>query len=480
MAYLSAFFWIHWVGYIFKVRPALGRANFVIFDRYFHDVLVDPRRYRYGGPLWYAKFLAGMVPEPNVVILLDADEHSIAARKCEVPLLEIKKSTAQISGAAISACSKNRGEYPIGDRRHPAVVIAGNHGNHGLAAAEPAAPLAGNCFVSTDAMGIKQTVDCETSLQTALHMFAGVDSDVQRTGSDAAESNDVQRDDLAITWNNPVFAVADLRNRGLLHMHRFAVLPSRKRPRWLLPLLDGNQAAGELICTKPFSPTARLMKSLIVRMRAHGWHALGRQTIVVASKQPLAIERLVTEITGEQHCTFALSLGTPGTYQKLTVQVSRTDGNILGYFKMPITSSAGERLHNEAAFLRKLSTFPQLRPHIPQLLFAGNWNNNTIVFQSPLDGETGPVSFTKLYQDFLNALQHCEPTRIAGKLLAERMAGRWEKLVPRLAAKWLALGREALKTIMQELSGATIPCGFHHGDFAPWNAPRSPRQAVRV
>ncbi|MEQ1353510.1 MAG: hypothetical protein ABLT11_05800, partial [Candidatus Acidiferrum sp.] len=90
------------------------------------------------------------------------------------------------------------------------------------------------------------------------------------------------------------------------------------------------------------------MKSLLVRMRAHGWQALGRQTIVVASKEPLAIERLVTEITGEQRCTYALSLGTPGTYQKLTVQVSRTDGSILGYFKMPITSSAGERLHNEA------------------------------------------------------------------------------------------------------------------------------------
>ena len=152
------------------------------------------------------------------------------------------------------------------------------------------------------------------------------------------------------------------------------------------------------------------------------------------------------------------------------MQVSRADGSILGYFKMPITSGANERLSNEAAFLRKLATFPQLCPHIPQLLFAGDWNNNTIIFQSPLDGETGPLSFTRLYQDFLNALQHCEPTRIAGKLLAERMAGRWEKLVPRMATKWLALGREALKIIMRELSGATIPCGFHHGDFAPWNA----------
>ena len=319
-------------------------------------------------------------------------------------------------------------------------------------------------------MGIRQTVDCETSLRTALHMFAGVDCRASRANGEAAESNSLRRDDLTISWNNPVSAVEDLRNRGLSHMHRFAVFPSRKRPRWLLPLLEGNGAASEFNLYKPFSPAARLMKSLIVRMRAHGWQGLGQQTIVVVSKEPLAIERLVTEITGEQRCTFALSLGTPGTYQKLTVQVSRADGSILGYFKMPITSGANERLSNEAAFLRKLATFPQLCPHIPQLLFAGDWNNNTIIFQSPLDGETGPLSFTRLYQDFLNALQHCEPTRIAGKLLAERMAGRWEKLVPRMATKWLALGREALKIIMRELNGATIPCGFHHGDFAPWNA----------
>ena len=87
---------------------------------------------------------------------------------------------------------------------------------------------------------------------------------------------------------------------------------------------------------------------------------------------------------------------------------------------MPITSGAGERLRNEASFLRKLSSFPQLRPHIPQLLFAGDWNNSTIVFQSPLDGETGPVSFTALYKDFLAALQHCEPTQIRRKVVGAK------------------------------------------------------------
>ncbi len=204
--------------------------------------------------------------------------------------------------------------------------------------------------MSSDAMGVRQTVDCETSLRTALHMFASVDLRASRADDEAVRGSDLQRDDPAISWNNPASAVEDLRNHGFPHMHRFAVLPSRKRARWLLPFVEGNGAAGEFNLYKPFSPAARLMKSLIVGMRAHGWQALGRQTIVVASKEPLAIERLVTEITGEQRCTFALSLGTPGTYQKLTVQVSRTDGSILGYFKMPITSSAGERLRNEAAF----------------------------------------------------------------------------------------------------------------------------------
>lgn len=318
-------------------------------------------------------------------------------------------------------------------------------------------------------MPLKQTVDRETSLRTALHVFAGMDPLAPKPTEDT-KADDLHHRDITIAWNNPASASAELKNHGFPHLHRFAIMPSRKKPRWLLPLPEGNQRASEFNLYKPFSPAARLMKSVIVRMRAHGWQGLGSQTVQIASRQPLALERLVREITGEEYCTYALALGTPGTYQKLTVQVSRTDGHILGYFKMPITSGAGERLRNEASFLRKLSSFPQLRPHIPQLLFAGDWNNSTIVFQSPLDGETGPLSFTALYKDFLAALQHCEPTKIAGKLLAENTAARWDKFVSRLGAKWQALGREAIRIILDELSGVTIPCGFHHGDFAPWNA----------
>jgi thymidylate kinase len=91
MAYLTAFFLDYWFGYLFVVRPSLARSNFVLFDRYFHDVLVDPCRYRYGGPKWFASFLSSLVPEPDLVVLLDGDQQLIFSRKAELPPDEIER-----------------------------------------------------------------------------------------------------------------------------------------------------------------------------------------------------------------------------------------------------------------------------------------------------------------------------------------------------------------------------------------------------
>jgi thymidylate kinase len=91
MAHLSAFFLDHWCGYLFVVRPLLARSNLVLFDRYFHDALVDPQRYRYGGPAWFARLLSRLVPQPDLVVLLDADNHLVLSRKKELPFHEIDR-----------------------------------------------------------------------------------------------------------------------------------------------------------------------------------------------------------------------------------------------------------------------------------------------------------------------------------------------------------------------------------------------------
>lgn len=79
-------FWLldYTLGYYATVRPELVRSTLVVFDRYLLDVLVDARRYRYGGPPWLARALWRVVPKPDLVILLDAPAEVLQGRKLEV------------------------------------------------------------------------------------------------------------------------------------------------------------------------------------------------------------------------------------------------------------------------------------------------------------------------------------------------------------------------------------------------------------
>ncbi len=91
-ARLLAFVLDHWLGYIFVIRPLLARSTLVIFDRYFHDLLVDPQRYRYGGPLWLARILSHLVPSTErVFLVLDARDEVILSRKHEVTPEELRR-----------------------------------------------------------------------------------------------------------------------------------------------------------------------------------------------------------------------------------------------------------------------------------------------------------------------------------------------------------------------------------------------------
>lgn len=81
-----------------------------ICDRYYHDLLVDPLRYRYGGPLWAARLIGMLVPQPRLWILLDAPAEVLQARKQEVPLEETSRQCA-----AYRAFVRSRRDFVIVD-----------------------------------------------------------------------------------------------------------------------------------------------------------------------------------------------------------------------------------------------------------------------------------------------------------------------------------------------------------------------------
>lgn len=90
-AHALAFALDYWLGFAFIVRPLLARSGLVIFDRYFYDLFVDPRRYRYAGPVWLARVLSPFIPKPDLVLFLDAPEEVILSRKREVAPEELSR-----------------------------------------------------------------------------------------------------------------------------------------------------------------------------------------------------------------------------------------------------------------------------------------------------------------------------------------------------------------------------------------------------
>lgn len=70
-----------WFAHLFQDQ----KDTLLICDRYYHDLLVDPKRYRYGGPAWAAKCIGELMPQPDLWVLLDAPAEVLQARKREVP-----------------------------------------------------------------------------------------------------------------------------------------------------------------------------------------------------------------------------------------------------------------------------------------------------------------------------------------------------------------------------------------------------------
>ena len=73
--------------YLFANKP----RQLIIFDRYAHDLMIDPIRYKFNLPNRITKFILNFFPNPSLWIVLNAPIKVLEKRKKELPTKELKK-----------------------------------------------------------------------------------------------------------------------------------------------------------------------------------------------------------------------------------------------------------------------------------------------------------------------------------------------------------------------------------------------------
>ena len=85
-SYIKLFYftWQYNWGWFKNIRPLKEKSSLIIFDRYFDDLLVDTKRYRYGAGLKAANRIRKLIPKPDLYFILYAPARVILKRKKEV------------------------------------------------------------------------------------------------------------------------------------------------------------------------------------------------------------------------------------------------------------------------------------------------------------------------------------------------------------------------------------------------------------
>lgn len=91
-------------GWLVNILPLKIKSSLVIFDRYYDDLFVDAKRYRFAGSVMIAQWIRKLIPKPYIYFVLTASSELIYDRKKEVPFHELEN---QIKGYNDLSCNDN-------------------------------------------------------------------------------------------------------------------------------------------------------------------------------------------------------------------------------------------------------------------------------------------------------------------------------------------------------------------------------------
>ncbi len=429
----------YFFGYMSRLRPKLVRSSLLFADRYYDDLLVDRRRYRYGGSTRLLPWCGRVVPEPNVLIVLDAAENQLLERKREISAPEL---------------TRQRRAYRrlVGDRSN-AFLVDGSRREELVAR-----DLGGACldfmrdrYASRSAAWFAEDWDEDLRwLSSAL-----LDPPRARFVSGAAEpQRPWRKTSPAFLKVTPGLGRRYLIPTGPAAVHGLELYNAQR--------LKARVARAALSAAAQSGLTSRLLPSVSVQVCTE----LGDREVADAS----VFEHL-KKLFRDEKLSFAVSLGTPGPHRKPVIQVLGHDGEAAGYLKIGADASSDRLVQNEASMLQLLEHFQFRSCAVPGLLSSGKWHGRPYCLQSaPAEKlETASTRLTDRYYDIV-----IELSTLGRTTRPWSSSGFWCDVVSSISRVrnryYRHLLEQGASAVERRLRPADLPFHFCHGDFTPWNA----------
>jgi thymidylate kinase len=93
---LLVYYWVDFMlGYWLRIRPVLRRRGMVIMERGWWDFAVDPRRYRLAESPRLVRLLGLLLPQPDLLAVLEAPVEVLLGRKQELPREELTRQASE-------------------------------------------------------------------------------------------------------------------------------------------------------------------------------------------------------------------------------------------------------------------------------------------------------------------------------------------------------------------------------------------------
>ncbi|MBI4639270.1 MAG: phosphotransferase [Candidatus Tectomicrobia bacterium] len=443
---LAYYFADYLLGYWLKVRPTLVRSALVLFDRYYDDLLVDSRRYRYGGPRWLLRWIQRLIPHPDLFLIMDAPEDRLLQRKQELPLDELRRQRVDYQRLAA--------ELPN------AVLLNGSGAEQ---------------EVARQATEVILDFLYKRYLQRR-HLWFGKDESLEAAAQRALSSLVHSSEEM-----HDVTSVAGLSGKGNLRKttDRFGLIALDDGRGYLVPLVSRRVAAEALTLYNPQKTKARLARKILTIGLKLGLAQpfLNKVSVSVPCndwqgqlRQAPFLEHL-KGVLGREDLTFAISLGTPGPYRKPVLQVLTYEGKTLAYVKVGWNEATNAHAQREAEILERLTTISFTSFVVPRVLFADWWNGHYLLVQSPPASRIEPAS-QEMTPQYLNILKELVDFHIQWMPLKE--SDFWKSLLAQIDktsnAYYRHILQQGLSQVEEQLGDEPLPFYFCHGDFTPWNA----------